>query len=44
MLVVGEKSRIYCLTTTDLAANAAASDPVFDRILRSFVPNAIQFI
>lgn len=44
MLVVGEKSRIYTLTTTDLAANTATSDPVFDRILRSFVPNHGQFI
>ena len=44
MLVAGEKSRIYILTTTDMSANAEMSDPVFDRMLRSFVPNDIQFI
>lgn len=44
MLVVGEKSRIYTLTTTDLAAHAAISDPIFDQILRSFAPNDIQAI
>ncbi|MCF8002690.1 MAG: DUF1795 domain-containing protein [Chromatiaceae bacterium] len=44
MLVAGEKSRIYTLTTTDLAANAALSDPMFDQILRSFVPNEVQVL
>ena len=36
LLVPGEKSRKYILTTTDLASQADKSDPVFDQILRSF--------
>ena len=44
MLVAGKKARVYILTTTDRAANAEQSNPVFDQILRSFTPNQIQFI
>lgn len=42
LLTAGEKRRIYTLTTIDLAANAAVSDPLFEQVLRSFMPNAVQ--
>ncbi|MCF6281490.1 MAG: DcrB-related protein [Candidatus Polarisedimenticolaceae bacterium] len=42
LLTAGKKQRIYTLTTLDLAANSAASDPAFERILRSFTPNELQ--
>ena len=42
LLAPGEPARLYILTTTDRAASAAASDPVFDQMLRSFTPNALQ--
>lgn len=42
LLTPGKKARLYILTTTDLAANAAKSNPVFDQILRSFAPNEAQ--
>ncbi len=42
LLTVGERCRIYTLTTVDLAANFATSDPIFEQILRSFVTNELQ--
>ncbi len=42
LLTVGERCRIYTLTTVDLAANVATSDPIFEQILRSFVTNELQ--
>ena len=44
LLVEGKSTRIYILTTTDLASHADKSTPIFDQILRSFNPNEIQFI
>jgi hypothetical protein len=39
MLVPGDSPRKYILTTTDLASQAATSDPLFDQMLRSFQPS-----
>ena len=36
LFVPGESPRKYILTTTDLASQAANSDPLFDQMLRSF--------
>ena len=38
----GEVPRIYILTATDLAGNAAQSDPVFNRMMKNFIPNEDQ--
>ena len=43
-LVPGKPSKVYTLSTTDLAKNHALSSPVFDRMLRSFLPNNTQVI
>ena len=40
LLVSGEKPKIYILTSTDLASNAAQSDRIFNGIMKSFVPLA----
>ena len=43
-LVPGKPSKVYTLSTTDLAKNHARSSPVFDQMLRSFLPNSTQVI
>jgi hypothetical protein len=40
--VPGEKTRLFILTGTDLAANFEQSDVIFNQIIRSFKPNDIQ--
>ncbi len=44
LLIPGESSRVYILTTTDLASQGANSDPVFDQMLRSFNANESQLM
>lgn len=41
-LVPGKPSKVYTLTTTDLAKNHERSAPAFDKMLRSFLPNESQ--
>ena len=43
LLVPGEAPRLYILLTTDLAANAAQSDRIFNQMMKHFKPNEIQF-
>ena len=43
-LVPGKSSKVYTLSTTDLAKNHAHSSPVFDQMLRSFLPNNTQVV
>ena len=43
-LVPGKPSKVYTLSTTDLAKNHARSSPAFDQMLRSFLPNNTQVI
>ena len=42
LFVPGESPRKYILTTTDLASQAANSDPLFEQMLRSFEVNEVQ--
>ncbi len=44
LLVSEPKPTLYTLTGTDLAVGFPQSEPVFDQIIRSFDPNAIQRI
>ena len=43
-LVPGTPSRVYTLSTTDLAKNHARSAPLFEQMLRSFLPNTTQIV
>jgi len=40
--VLGEVPRLFTLTGTDLAANFAQSDALFNQVMKSFTPNDIQ--
>ena len=42
IMTEGDMPRIYILTSTDLASNADQSDPVFNRMMKHFVPNTEQ--
>ena len=42
MLSNMEPARVYIMVSTDLASNADQSDPVFEQMMRSFVPNDTQ--
>lgn len=44
LLVQGEKTRKYILTTTDLVAGSEQSEVVFNQMLQSFTLNDIQFL
>lgn len=43
-LVPGTPSKVYTLTTTDLAKNQPRSAPIFEGMLRSFLPNKTQLV
>ena len=42
IMTTGDEPRIYTLTASDLAINADHSTPVFNRMMKSFVPNQEQ--
>ncbi len=42
LLINEPKPTLYTLTSTDLTSNFSTSEPVFDKIIRSFDPNTIQ--
>lgn len=42
IMTTGDQPRIYTLTASDLASNADHSTPVFNRMMKSFIPNQEQ--
>jgi len=44
ILVPGRPNRLFILTATDTAGDFAATDPLFNEILRTFKPNDIQVL